>query len=60
MEPLAIFVLILLWFVVVGIAVRVYRWTPTRKCPLCATQVELGKAYCQGCGYKFSAARFWT
>jgi hypothetical protein len=36
-----------------GIAVRIWKYTPTRKCHLCETQVELGRRRCQVCGYEF-------
>jgi hypothetical protein len=35
----------------VGVWVR--RLVPTRKCPRCATKVELGRRGCQNCGYRF-------
>ncbi len=60
MDPLAIFLIMLLWMGIAGIAVRIFRHVPTRVCPHCAVNVELGKAYCQGCGYKFTDARYWN
>jgi hypothetical protein len=58
MEPVVIFFSIVAWMILAGIAVRVLRWVPSRVCPLCDAQVELGRTHCQSCGYRFTAARY--
>jgi hypothetical protein len=58
-EPLTIFVGMLAWFVLAGGAVWWFRHKVTRKCPLCEAKVELGRAQCQVCGYRFSTARYY-
>jgi hypothetical protein len=47
------------WFLLAGAAVWWFRHTVTRKCPLCESKVELGRARCQVCGYRFSTARYF-
>jgi predicted amidophosphoribosyltransferase len=59
MEPLTIFILVTTWMALAGAAVKLWRHSPTRACPLCETQVELGRAHCQACGYRFTSARYY-
>ncbi len=58
MDPLIVFISITAWMILAGVAVRIFRWVPTRVCPLCEAKVELGRTHCQTCGYKFTAARY--
>ena len=57
MGPLAIYISILVVLLIVSILARVFRHVPTRTCPLCDAKVELGRARCQVCHYRFSTAR---
>jgi len=52
--PLAIYVAVIAILLLLSIAVRIWRHTPTRKCHLCGAQVELGRRHCQVCGYRFA------
>jgi hypothetical protein len=58
-EPLAIFIILLVWMALAGIAVKVFRHVPSRPCPHCDAKVEIGRASCQDCGYRFTSARYW-
>jgi predicted amidophosphoribosyltransferase len=51
--PLAIYVSTVAVLLLLSIAVRIWKHTPTRKCHLCGAQVELGRRRCQVCGYEF-------
>jgi hypothetical protein len=59
MGPLAIYVSLLVFFVLAGGAVWIWRHVPTRSCPQCEARVEIGKARCQSCGYKITSARYY-
>ena len=43
---------------VTSVLVGIFRHVTTRKCPLCDSQVEMGRTRCQVCDYRFSTARF--
>jgi hypothetical protein len=58
MDPLAIYATAVALCLVVLVVGWVFHTPASRTCPFCATQVELGKARCQSCGYVFSEARF--
>jgi hypothetical protein len=58
MDPLLIYIGAVAILLVASLAVRIWRHTPTRKCPLCESAVELGRIRCQICGYRFSTARY--
>jgi hypothetical protein len=51
--PLAIYISVIVVLIALSIAVRIWRHHPTRKCHLCGAQVELGRARCQVCNYRF-------
>ena len=53
MNPLYIYIGVVAILVALSICVRVWRHVATRKCHLCGAQVELGKATCQVCNYRF-------
>ena len=59
MDPLLIFIILIAWMGLAGIIVRIFRHVPSRPCPHCNAQVEIGKARCQECGYLFTSARYW-
>jgi transposase len=53
MGPLAIYISMLVFVLVVLILVRIYHRPATRLCHLCGARVEIGKSRCQVCGYQF-------
>jgi hypothetical protein len=56
-NPLLIYVGLLVVMLAASLLVWVFRHTPSRRCPLCEAQVEIGRTRCQTCGYRFSTAR---
>ncbi len=54
MNPLYIYIGLVVVLLALSITVRIFRHTATRKCHLCGVQVELGKGRCQVCGYQFA------
>ena len=55
MGPLAIYISMVVALIALSLAVRIWRHTPTRKCHLCDSAVELGRRRCQVCGYEFAS-----
>jgi predicted amidophosphoribosyltransferase len=56
--PLALYSSVILALIVLGILLRVYQRIVTRVCPMCDARVELGRRWCQQCGYKFDTSRW--
>lgn len=59
MGPLAIYISVIVVLLLLSIAVRIWKHAPTRKCPQCDAQVEIGRAACQICAYRFTTARYY-
>ena len=53
MSPLAIYLSVVIVVLLLGIAVRIWKYAPTRMCHLCNARVEIGRRRCQVCGYEF-------
>ena len=58
MEPLVIYASMAGLLALFSVLVGIFRHMTTRKCPLCDSQVEMGRQRCQVCDYRFSTARF--
>ena len=58
MDPALIYIGMLVFCLAVLVLGWIHKQPATRKCPLCESQVELGKISCQVCGYRFSTARY--
>ncbi len=58
MDPIVIYASMAGLLLVASVLVGIFRHVTTRKCPLCESQVEMGRARCQVCDYRFSTARF--
>jgi hypothetical protein len=54
MGPLTIYIAIVVLLLGLSLAVRIWKHTPTRRCPLCESRVEIGRSRCQVCGYNFA------
>jgi hypothetical protein len=57
-DPLLLYSSVTLALILLGIMLRLYQRIVTRSCPLCDARVELGRRWCQRCGYKFDTSRW--
>ncbi len=57
-DPLTIYISIIGLLLVLTVLLGVFSYHITRGCPQCNARVQLGRPRCQGCGYRFSTARF--